>query len=56
MKAAWRDRYGPPEVVEVRDIETPIPMGDEAISNCTPNAHFTGTVVRSIEPPPPSEG
>ena len=25
MKAAWRDRYGPPEVVEIRDVERPEP-------------------------------
>jgi NADPH:quinone reductase-like Zn-dependent oxidoreductase len=25
MKAAWRDRYGPPEVVEIRDVERPTP-------------------------------
>jgi NADPH:quinone reductase-like Zn-dependent oxidoreductase len=28
MKAAWRDRYGGPRVVEVREVETPIPTGD----------------------------
>jgi NADPH:quinone reductase-like Zn-dependent oxidoreductase len=31
MKAAMRDRYGPPEVVELRDIETPAPKTDEVL-------------------------
>lgn len=31
MKAALRDRYGPPEVVEVRDVETPVPTGDQVL-------------------------
>jgi NADPH:quinone reductase-like Zn-dependent oxidoreductase len=31
MKAAQRDRYGPPEVVEVRDVETPVPVDDQVL-------------------------
>jgi NADPH:quinone reductase-like Zn-dependent oxidoreductase len=31
VKAAWRDRYGGPRVVEVRDIERPTPTGDEVL-------------------------
>jgi len=31
MRAAMRDRYGPPEVVEVRDIERPTPSGDQVL-------------------------
>lgn len=31
MKAAMRDRYGPPEVVEVREVETPVPSGDQVL-------------------------
>jgi NADPH:quinone reductase-like Zn-dependent oxidoreductase len=31
MKAAWRDRYGPPEVVEIRDLDRPEPTGDEIL-------------------------
>lgn len=32
MKTAWRDQYGPPEsVVEVRDVPTPVPVGDEVL-------------------------
>jgi NADPH:quinone reductase-like Zn-dependent oxidoreductase len=31
MKAAWRDRYGPPEVVEIRDLDRPVPTGDEIL-------------------------
>lgn len=26
-----RDRYGPPEVVEVREVETPVPTGDQVL-------------------------
>ncbi|HEU0236726.1 MAG TPA: NAD(P)-dependent alcohol dehydrogenase [Candidatus Limnocylindrales bacterium] len=31
MKAALRDRYGPPEVVELREIERPEPEGDQIL-------------------------
>jgi NADPH:quinone reductase-like Zn-dependent oxidoreductase len=31
MKAAMRDRYGPPEVVEVRDVERPEPAADQVL-------------------------
>jgi NADPH:quinone reductase-like Zn-dependent oxidoreductase len=31
MKAAVRTRYGPPEVVEIREVERPIPKDDEVL-------------------------
>jgi NADPH:quinone reductase-like Zn-dependent oxidoreductase len=31
MKAAVRDRYGSPEVVEIREIEKPVPADDEVL-------------------------
>jgi NADPH:quinone reductase-like Zn-dependent oxidoreductase len=31
VKAALRDRYGPPEVVEIRDIERPAPVNDQVL-------------------------
>lgn len=31
MKAAVRDRYGPPDVVRVEDVETPVPTGDQVL-------------------------
>jgi len=31
MQAAVRDRYGPPEVVDVRDVDRPIPSDDEVL-------------------------
>ena len=31
MRAAMRDRYGPPEVVEVREVDRPTPEGDEVL-------------------------
>lgn len=31
MKAALRDRYGPPEVVEVRDVDRPLPSADDVL-------------------------
>ena len=31
MKAAMRDRYGPPEVVEIRDVDRPKPSADQVL-------------------------
>ncbi len=31
MKAAYYDRYGGPEVVEIRDVEQPTPSGDQVL-------------------------
>ena len=31
MKAAVRERFGPPEVVELRELETPVPADDEVL-------------------------
>jgi NADPH:quinone reductase-like Zn-dependent oxidoreductase len=31
MKAAYYDRYGPPEVVEIRDVERPTPSDDQVL-------------------------
>jgi len=31
MKAAMRDRYGPPSVVEIRELTTPAPANDEVL-------------------------
>ncbi len=31
MKAAVRERYGPPDVVELRDVDRPVPSGDEVL-------------------------
>ncbi len=31
MKAAVRDRYGPPEVVELRDVDRPVPQDDQVL-------------------------
>ena len=31
MKAAIRERYGPPDVVEIRDVERPTPADDEVL-------------------------
>src|SRR6187549_3703892 len=31
MKAAWRDHYGPPEVVQVREIDKPVPTADQVL-------------------------
>lgn len=31
MRAAVRDRYGPPDVVEVREVERPVPADDEVL-------------------------
>ncbi len=31
MRAAQVHRYGPPEVVEIREVETPVPVGDQVL-------------------------
>ena len=31
MKAAYYERYGPPEVVEIREVDPPIPSDDEVL-------------------------
>src|SRR5918992_2348850 len=31
MRAAFQDRYGPPEVVEIREVERPSPKDDEVV-------------------------
>ncbi len=31
MRAAVRDRYGPPDVVQIREVEQPTPTGDEVL-------------------------
>ncbi|HEX5040112.1 MAG TPA: NAD(P)-dependent alcohol dehydrogenase [Candidatus Limnocylindria bacterium] len=31
MKAAFRDRYGPPEVVTIREVERPAPVDDQVL-------------------------
>jgi NADPH:quinone reductase-like Zn-dependent oxidoreductase len=31
MKIVWRDRWGGPDVLELRDVETPVPTGDQVL-------------------------
>jgi NADPH:quinone reductase-like Zn-dependent oxidoreductase len=31
VKIAWRDRWGGPEVIELRDVDTPVPTGDQVL-------------------------
>jgi NADPH:quinone reductase-like Zn-dependent oxidoreductase len=31
MKTAWHDRYGDPDVVEIREIPTPVPVDDQVL-------------------------
>src|SRR5580765_7337729 len=31
MKTVWRDRWGGPEVIELREIDTPVPTGDQVL-------------------------
>ena len=33
MKIAWHDRWGGPEVVYLRDVETPVPSRDQVLVN-----------------------
>jgi NADPH:quinone reductase-like Zn-dependent oxidoreductase len=31
MKAAMRERYGPPDLIELREVDVPVPVGDEIL-------------------------
>jgi NADPH:quinone reductase-like Zn-dependent oxidoreductase len=31
MKIAWRERWGGPEAMEIREVETPVPTGDQVL-------------------------
>jgi NADPH:quinone reductase-like Zn-dependent oxidoreductase len=31
MKTVWRERWGGPEVIELREVETPVPTGDQVL-------------------------
>ena len=31
MRIAWRDRWGGPDVMELREVETPVPIGDQVL-------------------------
>ena len=31
MKIVWRERWGGPEVLEIREVETPVPAGDQVL-------------------------
>jgi D-arabinose 1-dehydrogenase-like Zn-dependent alcohol dehydrogenase len=31
VRIAWRDRWGGPEVMELREVATPVPTGDQVL-------------------------
>jgi NADPH:quinone reductase-like Zn-dependent oxidoreductase len=34
MKAAVYHRYGPPEVIEIKDVEKPVPKDSQVLNMC----------------------
>jgi hypothetical protein len=48
MKAAMRDRHGPPEVVEVREVERPVPTADRCSFGCALRRSIAPTSTASI--------
>jgi NADPH:quinone reductase-like Zn-dependent oxidoreductase len=51
MKAAYRDRYGPPEVVEIRDVERPTPSDDQVLV-CVRAASVNRADLDGLKPKP----
>lgn len=52
MKAAIYDRYGPPEVVEIRDVAKPVPAGNEVLIQVVASTVTSGGCrARSLELP-----
>jgi NADPH:quinone reductase-like Zn-dependent oxidoreductase len=51
MRAVVHDRYGPPEVLGVADVERPVPKGDEVLVNVHASTVTRGDAmgVRSVE-------
>ncbi len=43
MKAAVCERYGPPEVVQITDVSTPVPADDELLVKGLPQRSIPAT-------------
>ena len=51
MKAVICTKYGPPEVLEIRDIEKPIPKHDEVLIKIhATTVHIGDTKLRGFKP------
>jgi NADPH:quinone reductase-like Zn-dependent oxidoreductase len=51
MKAVVQDRYGPPEVLRVEEVERPVPKDDEILIRvCAATVSQTDTHVRAARP------
>ncbi len=46
MKAVVYEKYGPPEVLHLKDVEKPVPLVDESVT--VPAGTFTATKCRVL--------
>jgi len=51
MKAALRDRYGTPDVVELRDVDRPVPSDDQVLVRVRA-ASVNRADLDGLKPPP----
>ena len=52
MRAALRDRYGPPDVVELREVERPVPADDQVLVRVRSRRPSTGPTSTASHPSP----
>ena len=51
MKAVVCTKYGPPEVLQIQDVEKPVPKDNEVLIKLhTTTAHIGDTKIRRLEP------
>ncbi len=51
MKAVVCTKYGPPEVLKLKEVDKPVPQADEIlIRNYATTAHIGDTKIRGLKP------